>query len=46
MVYVIESKQSKKSYIKEFKNKEEAKDWVINHLDLSLNWIVRLKSGK
>jgi hypothetical protein len=46
MTFVIESKKSLKSYIKEFKDEAEAKEWVVNHLDLSLEWIIRLKGKR
>lgn len=46
MTFVIESKKSLKSYIKEFKDEVEAKEWVVNHLDLSLEWIIRLKGKR
>jgi hypothetical protein len=38
MRYRIYSKKSIKEYSKVFKNEEEARHWVINHLDLSLDW--------
>jgi len=43
MTLIIESTKSKLSYVKEFKDIEEAKDWIVNHLDLSLNWIIKMK---
>ncbi len=43
MVFIIESKKSMKSYIKDFKDEDEAKEWVVNHLDLSLEWNIRRK---
>lgn len=40
MKFKIYSESSNNQYIKEFKNEDEAKTWVVNRLDLSLNWIV------
>jgi hypothetical protein len=28
-----------------FETEDEAKNWIVNHLDLSLNWIIK-KKGK
>jgi hypothetical protein len=35
--FIIQSKLGK-SYIKEFKDREECRHWIINTLDLSLVW--------
>lgn len=39
-VFLIDSVNSKKSYVKLFRNVEEAREWVENHLDLSKNWMI------
>lgn len=38
MKYIFTNKQNKTKYVKEMKNEEEARHWVINTLDLSLEW--------
>lgn len=40
MTVRIYSNKSNKEYIREFKSLEEAKDWIVNHLDLSMDWNV------
>lgn len=43
--YTIEAKIGTESYLKEFKDDTEARHWVINHLDLSREWmILRVKN--
>lgn len=36
--YVISNDVNDIQYIKRFENPSEARSWVTNHLDLSLNW--------
>ncbi len=40
--YFIFNDKNKNHYIKNFKNIQDAKTWVINHLDLSLIWNIKL----
>ena len=37
---VISNNRDSETYTKSFKNIDEAKDWVVNHLDLSKDWKV------
>jgi len=37
---VIVNNRDNETYTKSFKNINEAKDWVISHLDLSKDWKV------
>lgn len=40
--YFIYNNKTKESYQKQFDDLSEARHWIINHLDLSLDWIVQL----
>lgn len=37
-IYTIKNTKNKDIYVKEFKDETDARHWVINHLDLSLDW--------
>ena len=39
MKYHITNKKNKYEFIKKFKNDEECYHWIVNHLDLSLEWV-------
>ena len=41
----IHSGNSNQEYVKKFTDEDVARNWVINHLDLSLNWVIT-KIGK
>jgi hypothetical protein len=45
MIYIIESKNKSTVYERNFNSLEETKHWIINHLDLSLEWTIRLKNA-
>ncbi len=36
--YLIKSGNQKENHIKAFQTKEECYHWVVNNLDLSMNW--------
>jgi hypothetical protein len=36
--YVIENSTNNKVFVKKFNDSSECYHWVVNHLDLSLNW--------
>ena len=36
--YLIYNDTNKTTYTKKFESSNDARQWVINHLDLSLNW--------
>jgi len=38
--YNITNEKTRESYKKEFLNLTDARNWVINHLDMSLNWSI------
>lgn len=40
MKFRIHSGNSKQEYVKKFNNEDDARTWVVNHLDLSLNWVI------
>lgn len=35
------NEKTKENYIIQAKNSSEARHWIINHLDLSLNWTIK-----
>tara|TARA_Y100000592_G_C5385322_1_gene275463 strand:+ start:719 stop:889 length:171 start_codon:yes stop_codon:yes gene_type:complete len=37
-MFLINNKQDNEYYLKEFENSEQARHFVINHLDLSKDW--------
>lgn len=41
--YFIHNKKTSECYNKWFKDTSEARNWIINHLDLSLEWIIDIK---
>ncbi len=42
--YTIKNGKNSKTYHRQFENVTEARHWIINHLDLSLNWnILRIQ---
>tara|TARA_R100000664_G_C2708328_1_gene106046 strand:- start:502 stop:645 length:144 start_codon:yes stop_codon:yes gene_type:complete len=38
MKYTIINEKNNKKYIKKFKNSFEARNWIVNNLDLSKKW--------
>ena len=36
--YIIYSDKTKETFIKQFSSSFDARHWVINYLDLSMNW--------
>lgn len=38
--FIIIDENGTEQYRREFESLDDARDWVINHLDLSLNWSV------
>jgi hypothetical protein len=42
----IKNMKDNEKYIKDFNTVEDAKDWVINHLDLSKDWKIIITKPK
>ena len=38
--FLINNEKDNEHYIREFKDSSEAKNWIINHLDLSKGWTI------
>lgn len=38
--YIINSEKSNQSYYRENTTANECRHWIINHLDLSMNWSI------
>ena len=46
MRYEISNKSNKKVYVKNFNCDEDCKNWIINHLDLSILWEYKKDKSK